>query len=85
MKTIWKLRLTTDNVFQVPVGAQILSVQEQGGSIRLWALVDPDAVTEARRFSIYGTGCPLPDRPMTHLGTVQVSGFVWHAFELVTA
>ena len=83
MKTIWKITLAPDNVFQVPVGAEILSVHAQRDEICLWMKVDPDAPREPRRFTAYATGGEVPDGPMTFLGSVYMHGgsLVFHVFE----
>lgn len=65
---------------EMPVGATILSVQMQGGTAQLWALVDPYAGTERRRFAVIGTGWDIPDHHV-YLGTWQDGPFVWHLFE----
>ena len=83
MKTIWKFQLTIgEPVAAMPRGAQILTVHEQYGEVCLWALVDPDAPTEDRRFHIVGTGHPSAHLK-NYIGTAQVAGgaLVWHVFE----
>ena len=81
--TIWKIFLTLDNVFQVPVGAEILSVYERQGDVCLWMKVDPSAPRELRRFTLFGTSEELPRRTMTFLGTVHLpsGSLVFHVFE----
>lgn len=93
MRTIWKWPLPYDVDFtlDMPKGAQILTAETQyAGSPRLeamtmWALVDPEAPTEPRRFRLGGTGGPLPDDPGQHVGTCQLNGgdLVFHVFEVV--
>lgn len=86
MKTIWKfpvfgpLRYTT----LMPIGAEILSVQRQGDAVQMWALVDPKAEGEPRTFQSFGTGHPVPDDILKHLGTVQFDGgeLIFHVFEV---
>jgi hypothetical protein len=83
--SIWKFDLTvTDRqLVTMPIGAKILSIQFQGGSLKLWALVDPEAETVGREIVMYGTGWPMREHPGQHLGTVQQADgyFVWHFFE----
>lgn len=67
----------------MPIGAEIIHVHEQHGDICLWAIVDPAADTETRRFLIYGTGWEMPDAPGTYIGTGHMAGgdYVFHVFE----
>lgn len=86
MRLIWKypLDIKDEQVVDLPINAQLLSVQEQNGQIVLWAIVEPNRVTEEIKVRIYGTGHPLAvqDDLFSYLGTVQTSGgsLVWHVF-----
>lgn len=86
-KSIFKYTLsgTDDQVIFMPVGAVILTAQEQGGQIQLWAIVQSDSTTpnQGRVFRIYGTGHPLPDDPGQYIATVQLheGSLVLHIFE----
>lgn len=88
MKTIWKYPLPTAGApsLYMPAGAQILSLQVQGGVPCLWALVDPSRTQETRFFHIVGTGHELADNPGIYVGTFQVEGgeFVFHLFEVAS-
>lgn len=83
--TIWKFDLNIADCQQVvmPIGAKILTVQEQHGSLVLWAIVDPTAEDIAREIVMYGTGHAVPDNPGQYIGTVQQAdgALVWHFFE----
>ena len=81
--TIWKWNLQPVTTINMPVGAQILTAQEQGGGVALWALVDPGAQKHNRTFSVYATGQTHHDNPGLYIGTVQVQGgaIVLHVFE----
>lgn len=83
MKTIWKFILAPDITLDLPRGAEILSVREQGGNICLWALVDPQADQTTRRFVVIGTGHAVPDGPLWFLGTAHLAGgqLDFHVFE----
>ena len=85
--SIWKYVLKPENEISIPVGAQVLSVREQGDDICLWALVSPDAPKETRRFVAFGTGHDVPQIPMQFHGTahLQAGKLVFHVFELVKA
>lgn len=80
---VWKYPLDWATTLLMPKGATILTVQPQGGTPHLWALVDPTAETEPREFIIVGTGHALLGHreSYTYLGTVQNGPLVWHAFE----
>lgn len=86
MKTIWKwtLAVADAQVVELPVGAEILAVQMQGGLPQVWALCDPDAPKRPRHIVMFGTGHSAPDQPGRHIGTFQTNGgaYVWHAFEV---
>lgn len=83
MKTIWKYKLLPDTPIHMPVGAQILDVQEQHGDICIWALVDPTSKTVPRLLKVYGTGHDITDDPGRYIGTFQLkdSGLVFHVFD----
>ncbi len=91
-KTIWKFELSLRrNEIDMPVGAEILNVGSQNvtgeiwrDTIVLWAEVEPEAVTERRVFSIYGTGYPHPPEGAgTYLGTALLNRttLVYHVYE----
>ena len=69
----------------MPVGAEVLCVQEQNGCACIWALVDPKNEIETRSFFLVGTGEPMPDNPSKYIGTFQLSDgrYVGHIFELI--
>jgi hypothetical protein len=85
MVTIHKYQFTIadDVVIEMPEGARVLSVQVQNGIPTLWAMVETDWKKEKRKFRVYGTGHALNglDFMRTHIGTIQLNGFVWHIFE----
>lgn len=82
MTTIWKfpIALLERQVIQMPKGAHPLSVQMQGNTITLWAMVNTEHPMEDREIRIVGTGREADSRDH-YLGTVQVDGFIWHIFE----
>lgn len=90
MQTVWKFPLSTDSATTVPMpkGAEILTLQMQGGSPCIWAKVDPNAEIERRAFRIFGTGHGLPPMKLDYVGTFQVndggSPLVFHVFETTT-
>lgn len=86
---IWKYEIDESvNRIDLPVGAKILRVGEQHGSLRIWALVNPNVPKVTREFYIVGTGQIFYHRrDDVHLGTVVMPGgiFVWHVFERARA
>jgi hypothetical protein len=83
MKKIFKytLYLCPKTEVYMPRGAKVLTVQLQGETIQLWALVDESKDSELRIFNIYGTGHLMPDNPGKYIGTVQIDSLVWHIFD----
>lgn len=49
----------------------------------IWALVNPEAPKEIRKFRLFGTGHPFPDEPLSHVGTFKMAHdkLVFHLFE----
>jgi hypothetical protein len=84
MKTIWKFTLTSDCIVEMPIGAKILTIQEQRGLPRMWALVDSVALIEKRRFFIYGTGHQIDENIGDYIGMFQLNDGapVFHVFEV---
>lgn len=90
MKTIWKFPLPplpTDLVeLDMPTDADILTLQLQGRTPTLWAVVDDKAEFVTRHFVIVGTGHEIPeevgDATDSYVGTWQFEVFVWHLFDL---
>ncbi len=81
-KTIWKFTLHPGFAVSMPVGAEVLHAAGQGDEVCIWALVDPTAPKERRRFDVYGTGHPMPADPGRYVGTAHLSGpLVFHVFE----
>jgi hypothetical protein len=81
-QTIWKfpLHLAETNVLDVPLGAEVLHVGDQMGTVTIWAKVDPTAEKRALKIIIAGTGHVVPPDAQIFLGTVQQPPYVWHLF-----
>lgn len=85
---IWKYVLKPEVTQDIllPLGAEVLSVQNQFESVCLWALVDPkETQTQTATVDSIGTGHELPEprmRTRKFLGTVLLSrgGLVFHFF-----
>ena len=89
-RTIWKFPIKTTDLqtVEMPGGAEILSVADQGGQLTLWAIVWPKVQAEHRQIEIIGAGNPVPnDNEMNReiqrefIGTAFQGPFVWHVFE----
>lgn len=85
MKTIWKYPINPrQNKIEMPIGAQILSIQTQRGNPQMWALVDPNNRKETRIFQVYGTRWDIQDFPGKYIGSFQVEEetLIFHVFEV---
>jgi hypothetical protein len=85
VRKVFKYSLDTRTCDVVmPVGAEVVAAEAIDGSIYVWAVVDPDARIESRRFYVLATGEVLPDEQLKHVGTVvTVNSHVYHVFERV--
>ena len=87
MQAIWKyvLKIEDASDIEMPAGAEVLTVQKQGGALCLWAVVNPESPTETRHFRVLGTGHEHEESlvALDYIGTAQMmgSGLVWHVFE----
>lgn len=79
-KTIWKFPLLKNDI-EMPLGAEILTVQLQGGCPTLWAIVRPDSTPIIRHFRIVMTGGENYNEGDKYIGTTQAHGIVLHIFE----
>ena len=84
MQRIYKypLQVTDVQMVQMPIGAVILTAQNQNEVVTLWAMVEDKELIEFRAIHIFGTGHPIPEKYNgKYIATVQAEGFVWHIFE----
>ena len=88
MQTVHKYPLpTADNTsILLPHGAKILHVDVQNNELCMWALVDPARRLGKRRFRIAGTGHPIEEEKVRHLGTALLydGQIVLHVFEVLS-
>lgn len=90
-KQIWKFKVIPSgkNVdIEMPRGAEILSMHTQDEQPCIWALVNPDAKIETRRFEVYGTGHDIHydmGVERNFIGTCLIHGglLVLHIFERI--
>jgi hypothetical protein len=85
VKTIYKyeLAVTDEQVVDLPLGGEVLSLQVQHGKPCLWVYVDPSQPSRPCRIITKGTGHPADDvADTTFLGTYQLrdGALVFHAF-----
>lgn len=81
----YTLELTDKQVLSLPQGAKLLSVEEQGGKIVLYALVNPEEKIRAGfKIYVFETGHPLPEiiYSFDFLGTVKLQdgALMFHVF-----
>lgn len=81
----YPIPINDDFEMKLPRGAQILHIDSQQGQPMLWALVDPGALKETRRFRFAGTGHEIIENPenLIHRGTFKLHGdaLIFHIFE----
>ena len=67
----------------LPKGAKILTAQAQRDRVMLWALVEPNAPTEIRRFYTYPTGTDIEGSPGDYISTFKLYDreLAFHVFE----
>lgn len=53
----------------------------QDGKLVVWAEVNTSHMKHAVPILIVGTGNPMPQAVVRHIGTVQMPPFVWHVYE----
>ena len=87
-KTIWKypLEIEDNQSVELPIDAEILTVQTVKDKPYLWALVNPDGKTETRFIEIFGTGHPVGyDMGISrkYISTFQLAEgrLIFHVFE----
>jgi len=87
MSRIWKyeLAITDEQTLEMPRGAKVLSVANQGGKLCLWAEVDQSERIVVRHFLIVGTGHQITEdfELRKFVGSVLIDPFVWHVFEVL--
>lgn len=88
-KTIYKynLKVMGRQTIELPIGAEILTIQSQYENPCLWALVDPENTdSKSRVIEMFGTGHPVGyDMGVSrkYISTFQLNGgqLVFHVFE----
>lgn len=86
MRVVYKyaIELVRNQIIELPAKAMILSVQVQGSSLCIWALVETSHSLEQSAILIVGTGHDIGTLAVAHISTVQLNnGLVFHIFEVV--
>lgn len=62
-RVIYKYQMPVLEQFEMelPVGAEILRVQDMDGMFWMWAMVNTESPTERRKFVAFKTGAKIPD------------------------
>ena len=72
-------------VLTLPEKNRVLSVQAQNDTIMLWTMLEEIEAMRILDYNIYivGTGWKIEPEfnNRDHIGTVKLSGFVWHIFK----
>jgi len=91
IKRVYKYEVPVMDVvtIQLPIGAEILTVQSQNGIPCIWALIDPVNPYKDRTFRLAGTGHSIEvnnEVKENYIGTFQLENglLVFHLFELIT-
>jgi hypothetical protein len=85
---IWKFDIGVghSSLNEIPKGAEIIHIDEQRGSVCIWAICDPKAEKEKREFKVFGTGHTINNETLeklVYVGSCQTKNqvFVFHVFE----
>ena len=85
METIYKYPLTFgrgSKAIEMPAVSSVLTIQMQGDTPMLWALVDDQYANTTRFINVYFTGEHIPQNPGVYIETYQqTNGLVCHAFD----
>lgn len=74
-KVIYKYQMPVLERFEMklPVGAEIIRMQDEGGMFWLWAVVDTNSELEIRKFHAYKTGAEInPNLNLKYIGFCAV-------------
>ena len=68
----------------MPRNADILDVQDQNGTLMIWAICDSAQPYEIVQIDVLGTGWEVPHDvgASEYLATVQQGSLVWHVFRV---
>lgn len=83
MSAIFRYEVPVDGLWHTLdlSGAVLHVAARHPGAVEVWALTGGMPVS--REVQVFGTGQPLPDIPLRHVGTALIPGgaLVWHLME----
>ena len=69
----YQMPVLEDFEMELPEGAEIIRMEDQGGMFWLWAIVNTDAPNEKRVFKAFKTGAKIPsDMDLKYIGFCAV-------------
>lgn len=77
----YKLSLVEEQELDLPIDAEVLSIQKQGDSICAWVKLDTEKKVYSRKILIYGTGQPISEHWLKHITTLQM-GVIYRRIEI---
>lgn len=90
-KQVWKFVIDdiTNIVIPMPKNAEVLTIQMQGQTPCIWALVEPTNELEKRYFELHGTGHTIlygVGVVRKYINTIQVfdGSLIFHLFERIS-
>jgi hypothetical protein len=86
MLKVYRYNFKLDDYITIdlPKYAQILKFGFHNGSYSIWALVNPLAPHETRKFRLCGTGYHITENEneLKYINTFFSGEYVWHVFEV---
>ena len=83
MITIHKFILDHDDVQRITIQESAIPLHvglDPNGTACIWFKVQTDQALIQRRVFMVGTGNPMPDLNLIHVGSFTEGHFVWHIF-----
>ena len=89
MKTVWKFPLETgvgsiglygERKIEAPFGVEFIHVDHQEGQLCLWGLVADQNKMQSVTVYITGTGTPMPNLCLDHIGSSYHAPYIWHVW-----
>lgn len=83
-RVIWKYKVQPEFKLDLPVDAQVLSVNVQHDRPQMWVLLDAEAPKVERQFISIATGERIGMEPLRYIGTFLIANgmLVFHLFEV---
>lgn len=80
----YQLSITETQNLELPIGAEILTAQNQHETACIWVFINKLQTTkETRTIKIFGTGQIIKSENLKYISTIQLDGgaYVFHIFE----